>query len=72
MISAEGAAAGFGQGELQAQIGNLRSVLGIVSGLVWGSIYGTGSRRGVPGLFFLVALGGTLAQLVLSTKPMRA
>ena len=70
MIAAEGSAAGFGQGELQAQIGNFRSVLGTVSGLAWGWIYGAGSRRGAPGLFFLVALGSTFVQLGLATRPL--
>ena len=66
-IAAEGTAAGLGQGELHAQIGNFRSVLGIVSGVARGAIYGAGTRRGMPGLFFLVALGSTLAQLGLTT-----
>lgn len=70
MIATEGAAVGLGQGELQASIGNFRSVLGTVGGLLWGSIYGAGSRRGHPGLFFLVALASVLVQFASATRPL--
>ena len=60
----------LGQGDLQAQVSNFRSVLGTVSGLTWGWVYGLGSRRGVPGLFFLVGLAYTLVQLCLATAPL--
>ena len=71
MIAAEGATTtDLGQGDLQAQVSNFRSVLGTVSGLTWGWVYGMGSRRGVPGLFFLVGLACTLVQLGLAAAPL--
>jgi MFS family permease len=68
MLAAEGTAVGFGQGELNGMLGNLRSVLGSFSGLLWGVIYGFGSRRGSPSLFFLVGVATTLVQLLVSSR----
>lgn len=49
-------------------IGNLRSVLGSFSGLLWGVVYGFGSRRGTPSLFFLVAMLTTVVQAGISSR----
>ena len=68
MVAAEGACVGFGQGELNAMVGNLRGSVGLFSGLLWGGIFSLGSRRGTPGLFFLVGLCLAVAQLGISSR----
>jgi hypothetical protein len=68
MVAAEGASAGFGQGELNAMVGNLRGIVGSFSGLLWGAIYTLGSRRGTPSLFFLVGLSLAIVQLAISSR----
>ena len=63
LIASEGATVGLGQGEIQGMIWNLRSVVGMGSGLFWGGVFAFGTRRGIPALIFVVATVASLVQL---------
>ena len=66
MLTARGAEAGIGQGELQAAIANLRQIGMAVAPVFWSEVYQLGVARGVPGALYLGATAAQALNLLLT------
>ena len=60
-----GATEGIPQGELQAALQSLSTVIRIVSPIIWGRIYAYGVSAGIPQLFYYVSAAGGVVQVIL-------
>ena len=53
-------------GELQGALGNLRTIVGVVSPVMLGQLYAWGVAAGSPGRFYLVSAAAQAAALTLN------
>ena len=60
-----GAAEGIPQGELQAALSSLSTVIRIVTPIIWGRLYSYGVSIGMPQLFYFVSAGAGVVQVIL-------
>ena len=60
-----GASEGIPQGELQAAISSLSTIVRIITPIAWGQIYSVGVAIGMPSLFYFVSAAGGAVQLCL-------
>ena len=60
-----GAAEGIPQGELQAALSSLSTVIRIITPIIWGRLYAYGVSIGMPQLFYFVSAGAGVVQVIL-------